>query len=41
VLFIAGEACGGEWAATVNGAFFNGREVGERIESVFAARKAL
>jgi monoamine oxidase len=40
-VFIGGEACGGEWAATVNGAFFNGIDVAENIHGLLAVKKAL
>jgi monoamine oxidase len=39
VLRFAGEACGGEWAATVNGAFFNGHDVGAEVVLSRAARR--
>lgn len=40
-IFIAGEACAGDWMTSVNGAFFNGREVGEKAFSIHAARAAI
>jgi monoamine oxidase len=39
VLFIGGEACGGRWAATVNGAFFNGFEVGDSIDHTIRSER--
>ncbi len=39
-VFTAGEACGGAWAATVNGAFFNGRDIAEQVVAALLAKKA-
>jgi monoamine oxidase len=30
-LYVAGEACGGQWSASVNGAFFSGKDTATRI----------
>jgi monoamine oxidase len=40
-LFISGEACAGEWMTSVNGAFFNGRDVARQAFSIHAARAAI